>query len=66
MTLHPTQKPITVLTPLIEAFSNRGDVVLDGFAGVGSTGAAAQALGRKFIGVEQNEVFFHAMQRRLA
>jgi DNA modification methylase len=66
MTLHPTQKPITVLTPLIEAFSNRGDVVLDGFAGVGSTGAAAQALGRKFIGVEQNEIFFQAMQRRLA
>jgi modification methylase len=65
ITLHPTQKPLALLKPLIEVFSNRGDVVLDGFAGVGSTGDAAQSLGRKFIGVEQNEAFFQAMQRRL-
>ena len=64
-TLHPTQKPLALLKPLIEVFSNRGDVVLDGFAGVGSTGDAAQSLGRRFIGVEQNEAFFQAMQRRL-
>jgi DNA modification methylase len=64
-TLHPTQKPLALLKPLIDVFSNRGDVVLDGFAGVGSTGDAAQSLGRKFIGVEQNEAFFQAMQRRL-
>jgi DNA modification methylase len=65
-TLHPTQKPLAVLTPLIEAFSNRGDTVLDGFAGVGSTGVAAQALGRKFIGVERDAAFAEAMKRRLA
>ena len=65
-TLHPTQKPLAVLSPLIEVLSNRGDMVLDGFAGTGSAGVAAQALGRKFIGVEQNAAFFAAMQRRLA
>lgn len=64
-TLHPTQKPEQILRHLIEISSNRGDMVFDGFAGVGSSGKAAKDLGRKFIGFEQDEVFFKAMQRRL-
>jgi len=65
-TLHPTQKPAKLLEHFIQISSNRGDTVLDGFAGVGSTGAAASALKRKFIGIELDPTFFAAMQRRLA
>lgn len=65
-TLHPTQKPEPVLRPLIEAFSNRGELILDGFAGVGSTGKVAKDGGRKFIGIEMNPSYVEAMQRRLA
>lgn len=65
-TLHPTQKPELVLRPLVEAFSNRGELVLDGFAGVGSTGKVAKDGGRKFIGIEMSAAYVEAMQRRLA
>ena len=65
-TLHPTQKPEQILRHFLEISSNRGDTVFDGFAGVGSSGAAAKKLGRKFIGVEQDPIYFAAMQRRLA
>lgn len=65
-TLHPTQKPARVLQPLLDVFSNRGDLVLDGFAGVGSTGKVARDSGRKFVGIEMNHNYFEAMQRRLA
>jgi site-specific DNA-methyltransferase (adenine-specific)/modification methylase len=64
--LHPTQKPVSVLKHLIQISSNRGDKVFDGFAGVGSTGAAAKELKRKFIGIEKDDIYFAAMQRRLA
>jgi site-specific DNA-methyltransferase (adenine-specific) len=50
--LHPTQKPVGILKPLIEAFSKTGDTVLDPFAGSGSTLAAAKELDRRFIGIE--------------
>lgn len=63
--LHPTQKPLQVVRHLMEVSSNRGDMVFDGFAGVGTTGKAAKDLGRKFIGIEQDKTFFDAMQRRL-
>ena len=65
-TLHPTQKPVQVLRHFIEISSNRGDMVFDGFAGVGSAGKAAKELGRKFKGIEKEDMFFEAMQRRLA
>jgi DNA modification methylase len=45
--LHPTQKPLCVLKPLIESFSLPGDVVLDPFCGSGSTLLAAQQSGRQ-------------------
>jgi site-specific DNA-methyltransferase (adenine-specific)/modification methylase len=64
-TLHPTQKPLAILLPLIEVFSNRGDLVFDGFMGVGSTGEAAMLRGRKFIGIENNQKFFDAAKERL-
>jgi len=50
--LHPTQKPARSLIPLIAAFTKPGDVILDPFAGSGSTLAAAHYLGRRFIGID--------------
>lgn len=51
--LHPTQKPVEVIQSLIEAFSKRGDVVVDSFAGSGTTGIAARNCGRQFILIEK-------------
>jgi site-specific DNA-methyltransferase (adenine-specific)/modification methylase len=65
-TLHPTQKPEQVLRHFLEISSNRGDVVFDGFAGVGSVGSVAKEKGRKFIGIEQDKAYFEAMRRRIA
>jgi DNA modification methylase len=65
-TLHPTQKPENLLSHFILISSNPGDIVFDGFAGVGSVGSACKKLGRRFIGMEQDATFFDAMQRRLA
>jgi adenine-specific DNA-methyltransferase len=50
---HPHQKPVSALEPLIKAFSRVGDVVLDPFAGSGSTGLAARNCGRNFILIEK-------------
>jgi DNA modification methylase len=50
--LHPTQKPVSSLLPLVEAFSQRGQLVLDPFCGSGSSLAAAKQLGRNFIGFD--------------
>ena len=53
-TAHPTQKPEKLLAKLILASSDPGAVVLDPFAGSGSTAVTAKKLGRHFIGVEQD------------
>ncbi|HEV3278444.1 MAG TPA: DNA methyltransferase [Terriglobia bacterium] len=64
--LHPTQKPLSVLLPLIETFSRAGGTVLDPFAGSGSTLIAARMLGRPYIGVELDARYHAAAIRRLA
>ena len=61
--LHPTQKPISALLPLIESFSAEGDVVLDPFCGSGSTLVAARQLHRHFIGIEL-DLTYHALAVR--
>jgi len=50
--LHPTQKPVATLAQLIRSFTLPGELVLDSFAGSGSTCAAAMLTGRKYIGME--------------
>jgi len=47
--LHPTQKPEVLIRHFMSISSNRGDMVLDGFMGVGTTGKVAKTLGRKFM-----------------
>jgi len=63
---HPAQKPVRLLKHLIGIASHPGDLVLDPFMGVGSTGVAALELGRRFTGMELDPDFFAAAQRRLA
>lgn len=63
--LHPTQKPLCVLTPLIQCFSRPGDLVLDPFCGSGSTLLAAKLQGRRFIGIEIDLAHSNAARDRL-
>ena len=55
--LHPTQKPVSALTPFIDAFCPSGGVVLDPFCGSGSTLVAARECGHSFIGVELERTY---------
>jgi adenine-specific DNA-methyltransferase len=63
--LHPTQKPVASLTPLIEAFSRPSDLILDPFGGSGSTGAAARVCNRRFLLIEKDAAYCRAAQERL-
>jgi adenine-specific DNA-methyltransferase len=63
--LHPTQKPLAVLKPLIESFTAPGDIVFDPFAGSGSTCAAAYDLGRSYIGIELDAGHHHTAIARM-
>jgi len=56
--LHPTEKPVDLLSVMIENSSNFGDTVFDPFMGAGSTGIAALSLGRKFIGIDIDEEYY--------
>jgi site-specific DNA-methyltransferase (adenine-specific) len=63
---HPTEKPISLMSEIIQKFTNPGDVILDPFMGSGSTGVAAVRLGRRFIGVERNARFFTIASERIS
>lgn len=62
---HPTQKPLKILEHIIKIASNPGDIVLDMFMGVGSTGVAAKKLGRRFLGIEIESEYFEAAKKRI-
>ncbi len=61
---YPTQKPLGILRRILTASSNPGDLVLDFFAGSGTTGAAALELGRHFLIVDNNEEAIEVMKER--
>ena len=61
---HPTQKPLRLLYRIILASTKVGDIILDPFAGSSTTGIAANLLGRKFIGIEQDEDFLLLGKKR--
>lgn len=63
---YPTQKPKAIIRRIIAASSNPGDVVLDFFAGSGTTGEVAHELDRQFILVDNNEVALQVMAKRFA
>ena len=62
---HPTQKPVALIERCLRASTNPGDLVLDLFAGSGSTGVAALQTGRRFIGIEIDEQFAEICINRL-
>ena len=64
--IHPTEKPVEVLRPLIEYACPPGGTVLDPFAGSGSTAEAARLTGRKAILVEADERYCEAIARRMS
>ncbi len=63
---YATQKPLAVLKRIVTASSNPGDMVLDFFAGSGTTGVAAAELGRQFILIDSNKEAMDVMKQRLA
>jgi len=63
---YPTQKPLGILRRIVAASSNPGGVVMDFFAGSGTTGAACVELGRKFILVDSNPQALDTMAVRFA
>jgi modification methylase len=63
---HPTQKPEALLHRVLLASTRPGDLVLDPFFGVGTTGAAAKRLGRRFVGIEREEAYVQLARERIA
>ena len=63
---HPTQKPEALLHRVLLASTKPGDIVLDPFFGVGTTGAAAKRLGRRFIGIEREAAYVKLARERIA
>ncbi|HEY2060052.1 MAG TPA: site-specific DNA-methyltransferase [Amycolatopsis sp.] len=64
--IHPTEKPVGILTPLIEYACPPDGLVVDPFAGSGSTLEAARISGRRAIGIEANEKYCEAAARRFS
>lgn len=62
---HPSQKPIALINQLIASGSRNNDVVLDPFLGSGTTAEAAEALGRRWIGIESNAEYARLARRRV-
>ena len=63
--IHPTEKPVPLLTDLITAVTKPGDLILDPFAGSGSTLVAAKKTGRRFVGIELDELYYERARRRI-
>ena len=64
-TIHPTQKPLSLITDLVLKHSNEGDTVLDCFMGSGTTGVACKNTNREFIGMELDEKYFEIACNRI-
>jgi len=62
---HPTEKPLDLMKLYVGNSSNIGDIVLDPFAGTGSTLVASKELGRKYIGYEIDKQYFDIAEDRL-
>ena len=64
-TVHPTQKPVSLMEYLIKTYTNEGETVLDFTMGSGTTGVAAKNLSRSFIGIEMDETYFNIAKERV-
>jgi site-specific DNA-methyltransferase (adenine-specific)/adenine-specific DNA-methyltransferase len=63
--VYPTQKPEELLERIIKASSGEGDIVLDAFAGSGTTCAVAEKLNRRWIGIDCGKLSIYTIQKRL-
>jgi site-specific DNA-methyltransferase (adenine-specific) len=63
---YPTQKPLALMERIVRVSSNVGDVLLDPFAGSGTSLVAAERLGRRWIGIERSEAACRVIAERLA
>ena len=63
---HPTEKPVSLMSEIVLDFTKPGQLICDPFCGSGSTGVAAVKLGRRFVGIEQNERWFDLSCRRIS
>ncbi len=61
----PTQKPEALLERIIKASSNENDIILDVFAGAGTTGAIAEKLNRRWIMVDSSKLAIYTIQKRM-
>lgn len=62
---YPTQKPLALLERIIKTSTNRGDLVMDAYCGCGTTMAAAQKLGRRWIGIDISQSAIRVVEQRL-
>jgi len=65
-TIHPTIKPVKLMSYIITLFTREGDWVLDPFLGSGTTGIASKLINRNFIGVEREKEYFDICEERLS
>ena len=63
---HPTEKAVEVIKPIIESFSQPGEMVIDPFLGSGTTAVAAAFANRRYIGIELEPEYCALAKRRLA
>jgi site-specific DNA-methyltransferase (adenine-specific) len=64
-TIHPTQKPVSLMEYLILTYTNELETVLDNCMGSGTTGVACKNLNRNFIGIEKDEAYFKIAEQRI-
>ena len=62
---HPTQKPLALLQRIVQASTQKGDIILDPFHGSGTTGIAASREGRQYIGIELEKSYLSVSIKRL-
>ncbi len=62
---HPTAKPLALMMALVQLYTRPGDLICDPFMGSGTTGVAAIALGRRFVGIEIEPGYHEIARRRL-
>jgi DNA modification methylase len=63
--LHPTEKPVSALLPLIYTFTQQNKIILDPFCGSVSTLLAARTLHRRYVGIELSQKFCETARQRL-
>lgn len=64
--VHTTQKPLGLMSELVELFSDEGEIVMDAYAGAGTTGVACRMAGRRFLGWERDPEVYPMANRRIA